>query len=118
MAIHNEIGEKGELLAADYLRKKNYKIVATNWRYQHKEIDIIAYDGNILVIVEVKLRSSNYFGDPSESVTKKKQRLLVKAADAYVDSLDEEPEVRFDVISITTSDGEFDIEHIDDAFIA
>lgn len=118
MAYHNDIGEKGEILAADFLQKKGFRIVETNWRYHHKEIDIIAYERDILVIVEVKLRSNEYYGTPSESVTRKKQKLLVEAADAYVDTLEYAPEVRFDVISILDNGNDFEIEHIDDAFIA
>ena len=116
MATHIEIGEKGEKLAANYLIGKKYKIVKLNWRHKHKEIDIIAYDNDLLVIVEVKLRSSDYFGDPSEFVTKKKQRFLIEAAEAYLDTIPSAPEVRFDIVSIIGSDGHYKIDHIIDAF--
>ncbi|MGD2036084.1 MAG: YraN family protein [Bacteroidales bacterium] len=116
MGGHNEIGKKGELLAAGYIKKKGYRIVRTNWRYRHKEIDIIAYDGPELVIVEVKLRSTDYFGDPSEAVTKKKQRFLIEAAEAYLGTIVEAPEVRFDVISIVAGGSRYEIDHITDAF--
>ena len=116
MAFHNEIGKKGEILAADYLARKGYNIIASNWHYRHKEVDIIAGFEEKLVIVEVKLRSTDYFGDPSESVTKKKQRFLIEAAEAYLEKIDGEPEVRFDVISIIDSPGGYKIEHIDNAF--
>ncbi len=116
MAHHNEIGEKGEKLAAEYLVGKKYKIVKLNWRYKHKEIDIIAYDKDWLVIVEVKLRSTDYFGDPSEFVTKKKQRYLIEAAEAYLNTIPSAPEVRFDIVSIIGSEGHYEIDHITDAF--
>jgi putative endonuclease len=116
MARHNEIGEKGEKLAAEYLLRKKYRIVRLNWRYKHKEIDIIAYDNDWLVIVEVKLRSSDSFGDPSEFVTKKKQRYLIEAAEAYLDTIPSAPEVRFDIVSIIGADGHYEIDHITDAF--
>ncbi len=116
MAEHNEKGKKGEVVAADFIKKKGYKIVKSNWRYKHKEIDIIAYDGDELVIVEVKLRSTDYFGDPSEAVTKKKQRYLIEAAEAYLDTIAEAPEVRFDIISIIGSDPNYKYQHITDAF--
>ena len=116
MAFHNDIGKKGEILAADYLARNGYNIIVSNWRYRHKEVDIIArYEGK-LVIVEVKLRSTDYFGDPSEAVTKKKQRFLIEAAEAYLDKLNEEPEVQFDVVSIVDGSGGYQIEHIADAF--
>ena len=56
MAKHNELGKKGEEIAAQYLSEKGYEILERNWRNRHKEIDIIAKDGNELVIVEVKTR--------------------------------------------------------------
>jgi len=116
MAVHNEIGIKGEKLAAVYLQKKGFQIIATNWRHRHKEVDIIARDEKELVIVEVKLRSTDYFGDPSEAVTLKKQKFLIEAADAYVEKIDDEPEVRFDIVSIVAGKNGYEFEHITDAF--
>jgi putative endonuclease len=116
MANHNDIGLKGEKLAAAYLIKKGYRIIKQNWRYRHKEVDIIAYDGNVLVIVEVKFRSTDFFGDPSEAVTLKKQRFLIEAAEAYLESIPEAPEVRFDVVSILSSPDGYNYDHITDAF--
>jgi putative endonuclease len=116
MAFHNEIGKRGEKLAADFLRKKGYRIIVCNWRYRHKEVDIIARDNNELVIVEVKLRSTDYFGNPSEAVTKKKQRFLIEAAEAYLDTIAEAPEVRFDIVSIIAGRLRYEFDHITDAF--
>jgi putative endonuclease len=116
MAVHNDIGAKGEKLAVEYLRKKGYNIVASNWRHRHKEVDIIAREGKELVIIEVKLRSTDYFGDPSDAVTLKKQKFLIEAAEAYLDSIDDEPEVRFDVVSIVAASNGYEFEHITDAF--
>jgi len=116
MSGNIQIGEKGEKLAAEFLIGKKFNIVALNWHYRHKEIDIIAYDKNRLVIVEVKLRSTDYYGDPSEFVTKKKQRYLIEAAEAYLDTIPSAPEVRFDIVSIIGTNGDYHIEHIEDAF--
>lgn len=116
MTTNTETGRNGEKLAADYLTRKGYTIVAQNWRNRHKEIDIIAYDGDCLVVVEVKLRSTDYFGDPSEFVTMKKQRFLISSAEAYLRTIPSAPEVRFDIISILGTEGDYKIEHIDDAF--
>jgi putative endonuclease len=116
LADHNEIGIKGEKLAASYLLKKGYRIINSNWRHRHKEVDIIARDGDELVIIEVKLRSTDYFGDPSEAVTRKKQRFLIEAAEAYLESIADEPEVRFDIVSIIVTSKGYDFEHIIDAF--
>ena len=111
-----DIGDKGERLAANYLAQKGYRIRHYNWRFKHKEIDILAYDGDELVVVEVKLRRSDYYGDPSEFVTRKKQRYLIEAAEAYLDTISSEPEVRFDIISILGEENQYQIDHITDAF--
>ena len=66
MAIHNELGKKGEQLAVDFLQKKGYTILDRNWRFKKAEVDIIAQKEQILAIVEVKTRSSNYFGNPQD----------------------------------------------------
>jgi putative endonuclease len=116
MASHIETGKKGESLAADFLLKKGYKILETNWHYGHKEIDIIAMEGNMLVIVEVKTRSTDYFGYPEEAVNKKKQEYLIKAADAYVYRYDLPYEVRYDIIAIILNGNDVKIHHIEDAF--
>ena len=116
MKSKTEIGEKGEKLAAEYLTRKGYKIIARNWHLGHKEIDIIAYDQNTLVIVEVKMRKSNYYGHPSEFVSRQKQRNLVEAADAYLSRISAMPPVRFDVVAILGNAESFRLEHIEDAF--
>jgi putative endonuclease len=116
MANHNEIGIKGEKLAAEYLVKKGFQIIKYNWRYRHKEVDIIARDKNELVIVEVKFRSTDYFGDPSEAVTLKKQRFLIEAAEAYLEDVPDEPQVRFDIVSIIAVNDSYKFDHITDAF--
>jgi putative endonuclease len=116
MADHNEIGKRGEKLAAEYLVRLGYRLVVMNWRYKKLEIDIITWDREQLVIVEVKLRSTDYFGDPSEAVTKKKQKYLIEAAEAYLEIINKAPDVRFDIISIIASTKGYQFEHITDAF--
>lgn len=76
MAQHNELGKLGEELAADFLVKKGYKIRAKNWRYLKAEVDIIAEKENTIVAVEVKTRTSDYFGDPQDFITKKKNKII------------------------------------------
>ena len=111
-----EIGKNSEDLAVTYLENKGYQILERNWRSGHKEIDIIALDGDILVIVEVKSRKSLDFGDPDIAVGVMKQRMLIYAAEAYINYHNLDLEVRFDIISmIITPRGE-QIEHIEDAF--
>ena len=72
MSEHNDIGREGEDVAASYLMQNGYRIVARNWRYGPKEIDIVARDGETMVFVEVKTRSTLAFELPQEAVTKKR----------------------------------------------
>jgi putative endonuclease len=109
-------GEWGEKIAIEYLVKKGYQIVTKNWHNGHEEIDIVARDGNWLVIVEVKTRESDAFGNPEDFVSRGQQKRLVNAADAYIIQNDLDVEVRFDVIGITTDTQPPNIIHIDDAF--
>ncbi len=117
MAQHNELGKQGEQMAIDYLIKKNYTIRDKNWRYLKAEVDIIAQKENTIVAVEVKTRSSDYFGDPQNFITKKKIKLLVMAMNEYVVSKDLDVEVRFDIIAILQNKKAFKIEHLEDAFL-
>ena len=113
----HELGKLGEDLAANYLIDKGYQILERNWRSGHKEIDIIALYDDILVIVEVKTRNTDDYGEPDIAVGVSKQRMLIWAADAYVRYKNLNVDVRFDIISIVISDQEPEIEHIEDAFI-
>jgi len=117
MAQHNELGKKGEKLAVDFLIKNGYTILATNYRFHKAEVDIIAQKGNTLAVVEVKTRSTDYFGNPQDFVNQKKIKLLVSAIDEYVISKNLEVEVRFDIISILKEKSTFKIEHLEDAFL-
>ncbi len=116
MAHQQDLGKWGEDLAVTHLLANGYSIVTRNWRYGKEEVDIIARQGETLVIVEVKTRHSSQFGDPQDFVTKGQQRHLINAADAFVIENDLDVEVRFDVIAITTNDLPPNLTHIDDAF--
>ena len=118
MAEHNDLGKKGEEIAARYLLGKGYTILEQNWRHKRDEIDIIASDGNYLIIVEVKTRSTSYFGEPEEAVTDKKQKFMIRAAEEYVISNDIHMEIRYDIISIIIGGNQQRIRHIEDAFYA
>jgi len=116
MAEHNELGKIGEKLAVEYLQKKGYEILETNWTFQKAEIDIIAQKENILAIVEVKTRTSIDFGLPQDFVKPKKIQFLVKAANEYIISNELDLEIRFDIVAIYKEGKEFKIEHIEEAF--
>ncbi|PKQ62817.1 hypothetical protein BZG02_11515 [Labilibaculum filiforme] len=118
MAEHNDLGKLGEDLATNYLLKCGYRILDRNWIYQKKELDIVALKDNLLVVVEVKSRSTEYFEHPADAITLSKIKFLVRATQGYVDSKEIEQEVRFDVISVIKKGLKFEIEHIEDAFSA
>lgn len=118
MADHNELGNIGEQFALEFLVAKGYKILETNWHYQHKEIDIIAKKEPFIIFVEVKTRRTNYFGEPFTFVNNTKQKFLVKAAHEYIIKFNIQEEARFDIISILYNDFKKDIQHIEDAFYA
>jgi len=118
MAQHNDLGKRGEAAAARYLLGKGYTILEQNWRHKRDELDIIATDEHYLVIVEVKTRSTSYFGEPEEAVTDKKQKFMIRAAEEYVISKNILKEIRYDIISIIIKGNQQRIHHIEDAFYA
>lgn len=117
MAEHNELGKKGEQLAIDFLIEKEYKILEKNYRFQKAEVDIIAQKDTVLAVVEVKTRSSNYFGNPQDFVNPKKIKLLISAIDHYITERNLDVEVRFDIIAIIKQQNTFKIVHLKDAFL-
>ena len=117
MAKHNELGQEGERLARELLEQKDYRILLTNWRHGRAELDIIAQTGSTLVFVEVKTRTSDAFGQPDEFVSPKKEILLAGAACAYMEQVNFQGEIRFDIISVLLpTHGRQQIRHIEDAF--
>jgi putative endonuclease len=97
-------GAQAEDLAADFLRKEGYKILARNYRSRLGEIDIIARDKDTLVFIEVKARHNDRFGEPSEAVARRKQRQISKAALAYLkEQRLFDQRARFDVLSVFCS---------------
>lgn len=116
MATHNETGKLGEDVAARYLQGKGYQILDRNWRWHKKELDIIAFDNNLLVFIEVKTRKYGSLENPKDAVTIKKQKLIIIAANAYIEAKNIEKEVRLDIISVILKGKETIIEHIEDAF--
>lgn len=118
MARHNQLGKTGEERAAEYLVSKGYIIRDINWRSRKMELDLVAYRDTTLVVVEVKTRSSHDFLRPEEAVDLRKIKNIVRATDAYIRLFNIPFEVRFDVITLVGDNGHFEIEHIEDAFLA
>lgn len=95
------LGERGEDAAAAYLQRSGLTIVERNWRCPSGEIDIVALDGEVLVLCEVKTRKGVSKGTPEEAVTPAKQKRYKRLAAAYVQSSSlEDSEIRFDVITL------------------
>ena len=120
MGRNNLSGAWGEALAAKYLQKKHYKIVATNYRCRFGEIDLIAEKQNNLVFVEVKLRKSDSFAQGREFVDRRKQERIRTTASIFLAEYPTELQPRFDVIEIYAPDGintrRPEINHLEDAF--
>ncbi len=120
MSNSNILGKWGELLAAEYLKKKHYKILAMSYRSPFGEIDLIAENRNYLVFVEVKLRKSSAFAEAKEYVDFYKQNRLRATADMYLSQNTTKRQPRFDVIEIYAPDGTETaaplIRHLEDAF--
>lgn len=118
MAAHNELGKWGEELAATYLRDLGYVIVERDWSCGRSDLDIVALDGETVVIVEVKTRRDQRFGLPEEAVDYQKIRLLQQAAHLFVKSHNINGDLRFDIIAITGSPDEVEpvIKHLKNAF--
>ena len=100
MAEHNDFGKIGEEKAYCYLLEKGYNIRARNWQYKKSELDIVAEKEDTLIVVEVKTRSSEYFENPKEAVTLRKQQQIILGANAYIEAFDIDMECRFDVVSV------------------
>jgi putative endonuclease len=116
MENNQSFGRQGEDLAVEFLTEEGYEILERNWCFKHHEIDIIARDHDDLVIVEVKTRSGNSYGEPSTAVDFRKQCSLIFAAERYIFRNNLDMDVRFDIISIIIGDGRTVVEHIREAF--
>lgn len=116
----NRLGSNGELIAKDFLSRKNLKFIKNNFRYERAEVDLIFEDveNKLLLFVEVKSRRNKKFGEPEESVTHLKQNQIRKAASGFIAQNPEYAghDMRIDVIGIFFNEGRVDINHIENAF--
>ena len=114
----NDFGRHCEFMSRSYLEQQGYLILETNWRSGHKEIDIIAKEGEMLVVVEVKARKNEDFMFAEDAGDEKKIRNLIRATHNYILQKGIDCDVRFDVITIILGDnGEYRLNHIKDAFL-
>ena len=120
MGTNNLRGAWGEAVAAEYLRKKHYNLVAAGYRSRFGEIDLIVSNRKYLVFVEVKLRKSGSFAKAMEFVDRKKQDRIRVTASMYLSQNPTQLQPRFDVIEIYAPDGmetnRPEIRHMEDAF--
>ena len=120
MATSKLTGAWGEALAAEYLRKKHYRLLASGYHSRFGEIDLIARNRKFLVFVEVKLRKSAGFAQGREYVDRRKQDRLRMTASIYLSENPTELQPRFDVIEVYAPDGTAtahpEIYHMEDAF--
>jgi putative endonuclease len=116
MAESHNLGQKGEDLAALYLQNAGYKILYRNWKWGKHEIDIIAENKDLIVFAEVKTRTDDFQMHPLTAVTSEKQKSIIRAADGYIRKYNIDKDSRFDVITIIKKGGDFEIDHIEDAF--
>jgi len=111
-----ELGDFGEGLALQFIRKKNYSIVTTNYRFQRNEVDLICENDQEIIFIEVKTRQTAQIGPPWKAVTKQKQKQIIKCANHYLITKDIDKNARFDIISIVHNTSGTFIEHIENAY--
>ena len=120
----NDLGKRGENLAAAYLEGKGYRVLARNYRFQRAEVDLVCFDaadqyenGGELVFVEVKTRTSDAYGTPEASIDEAKRKNLTKAARFYLyEHKMEGARCRFDVVAISVETDQAEYYHIENAF--
>ena len=111
-------GQAAELQACRYLIERGLKLEARNYRCRHGEIDIVMRDGRTVVFVEVRYRSNRRFADGAETIDRRKRSKLLVSAQHYLQSHPEaaaDP-ARFDVIAISSDNGEDHVQWISNAF--
>ena len=115
--VRQELGIHGENLAVAELERRGYAIRARRHRSRYGEIDIIAEAGRVIVFIEVKLRTTDLFGEAFEAIPRWKQRRIITVALDYLsrNELLDRP-VRFDVAAVDERAGEMTVEIIEDAF--
>lgn len=115
--IRIDIGKRGETLAISFLKKNGYRIIESNFRCRYGEIDIIAQDGKTVAFIEVKTKTSNRFGSPTQAIDSRKQRQVSKTALAYISQKRlTNYSARFDVVGINIKGSNSEIELIKNAF--
>lgn len=117
MARSHELGQYGEKLAESHLRRCGWRIVERNWRFHHKEIDLVARRGPVVAFVEVKARGAAALGHPLETITAAKRRDLAIAARGWIALRGRAGEsYRFDAVAVVRDRAGSRVEHVEDAW--
>jgi|SRR5579862_84838 len=113
----NQFGELGERIAARWLEKSGWKILARRYRSGRRDIDVVAERDGLIAFVEVKARTGSAFGSPVEAVHRRKQRELSKSAQSWIDRHGRSGEsYRFDVMGVLLKEKRVFVRHVAGAF--
>jgi putative endonuclease len=113
---NQKTGQIGEEIAQRFLEELNFRSLEKNWYSRYGELDLIMQDGEELVFVEVKMRSSNKIGYPEEMIDRGKIKRLKKTAQQYIDVHDKQEMFwRFDIIAISGDTRNYEVHHLRDA---
>jgi putative endonuclease len=116
MANQRKKGNIAEEIAAKFMEGQGLQILHRNWQSGHKEIDMIGYQADKLVIVEVKARNEDTYEEPGEAISSNKIRNLISATEDYMHEFNIDREVRFDMVYIVYTGPEYRIDYYEDAF--
>lgn len=100
MANHNDIGKKGEDLAAAWLIAQGFELLYRNWKYSYYELDAVATKEGVLHFIEVKTRTTDTYGYPEEGVTAKKMERLMNAGEEFLYQFPDWKRIQYDILSI------------------
>ncbi|MCD7723673.1 MAG: YraN family protein [Clostridiales bacterium] len=113
----NQLGMAGEIKACEYLQKRRYKLLCSNYKSRFGEIDLVMSRGKYICFIEVKMRSVNSIAAPREFVDESKQQKIVKSALMYLQQYPTELQPRFDVVEVYSKNGEIkSIKHLENAY--
>ena len=118
MSTSFDFGREAENFAANYFSNNGYQILKRNFFYQKAEIDLILIKNQTIVVAEIKARKYNPLVSPEDSVNLKKKKLIISAANHFIQSNNMVEDVRFDILALEKKGDEWLINHIEDAFSA
>jgi putative endonuclease len=116
-AARQELGKVGEAIAARWLRRRGWRVVAERFRSGHRDVDLIVEREGMVAFVEVKTRRHSAFGDPVEAVSWRKRRELIRSAMVWADRFGPRgASYRFDVVGVVVAGRDARIRHVENAF--